>query len=80
MTLGHVKVSWIVVAFAIGVACHAWFYVTTILALPDISDEYARAWQFQLTMFAIFRLPIWVIAFLLVLLFRLRSLSGSESK
>ena len=41
---------------------HAAYYVVSTLALPDIPDAYARTVHFQLLMFAIFRLPLWLLA------------------
>jgi uncharacterized membrane protein YhaH (DUF805 family) len=61
---------WMVVLFALAIAAHAWYYVSTVLALPDISEEYARSWQYQLLMFAIVRLPLWLAAFVFTLVIR----------
>ena len=41
---------------------YAYYYVVTILNLPEPYDAYARNWQFQLLMFSIFRLPLLVMA------------------
>jgi hypothetical protein len=68
--LGKVKAVWLVLLFTLGVSVHAWFYISSVLALPDISDEYARSWQFQLIMFCIFRLPLWLAAFVFTLVVR----------
>jgi len=68
--LGQVKVLWIVILFALGISAHAWFYVSSVLALPDISDEQVRTWQFQLAMFSIFRLPLWLAALVFTLVLR----------
>jgi hypothetical protein len=43
------------------VLLHAWYYVASILASEDIPDAYARAWDFQLLMFGLFRLPFWLL-------------------
>ena len=47
----------ILAVWAIGVAAWAWYYVATVLAGPVV-DSYARNIQFQLLMFAVFRLPL----------------------
>jgi hypothetical protein len=51
-----IVIGWFVVA-----ALYAYYYVVTILALPEDYDAYARNWQFQLLMFCIFRLPYLVL-------------------
>jgi hypothetical protein len=40
---------------------YAYYYVVTILALPEEYDAYARSWKFQLLMFSLFRLPYLVL-------------------
>jgi len=48
-------------AWLVGCAYTAYHYVTSIPALPDINPGYESDWGFQLLMFAIFRLPFWVV-------------------
>ena len=52
--------------FATGL--YAYYYVVTILNLPEPYDAYARNWQFQLLMFSIFRLPFLLMALVLLLI------------
>jgi hypothetical protein len=54
-----------VVAWAVGCAYDAYSHVTSNIALPGI-DAYAATWRFQLSMFAIFRLPFWLVGLLAV--------------
>jgi Na+/proline symporter len=49
------------VVWAITCSLHAAYYVASTLALPEIADAYVRAVQFQLLMFAILRLGLWLI-------------------
>jgi hypothetical protein len=46
---------------------YAYYYVVTILALPEDYDAYARNWRFQLLMFSLFRLPWLILALAIVL-------------
>ena len=41
--LRKVKLSLLIAAFVAAVSAHAWYYVTSILAIPDIPDLYARS-------------------------------------
>jgi hypothetical protein len=50
-------VSWLVVT-----SLYAYYYVVTILALPEEYDAYARNWKFQLLAFSLVRLPYLVLA------------------
>jgi hypothetical protein len=43
--------------WAVGCVVYAYYYITTMLALPEPYDAYARNWQFQLMAFCIVRLP-----------------------
>lgn len=47
---------------------YAFYYVLSILNLPEPYDAYARNWQFQLLMFSIFRLPFLVMALPLLMI------------
>jgi len=60
------------VAWAVACSLHAAYYVASTLALPEIPDAYARTVQFQLLMFAILRLPLWLVG-LGAVMFTLRS-------
>jgi hypothetical protein len=48
-------------------ALYAYYYVVTILALPEPYDAYARNWQFQLFAFSIVRLPILILVLALII-------------
>ncbi len=48
-------------AWVIACALYGYYYVVSILALPEPYDAYARKWEFQLLMFSIFRLPVLVL-------------------
>ena len=58
-------------AWFVCVGLHALYYVNSVLSNAAIPDLYARAWDFQLLMFALFRLPYWV-AVLAILLWAVR--------
>jgi hypothetical protein len=60
-------ISLVVLIWLIASAVYAYYYVVTILALPEEYDAYARNWQFQLLMFSLFRLP-WLVLALAVLI------------
>jgi len=68
--LGRVRAVWFILIFMLGACIHGWYYVTSILAAPDIPEEYARSWSFQLTMFMLFRSPIWLVVLVAVSLLR----------
>jgi hypothetical protein len=55
-----------VAAWFIGCSYSAYYYVTTILASPDIGPGYEQGWGFQLLMFAIVRSPFWLIGLIAV--------------
>jgi len=78
--LARVKLAWIIAIFILATSVHVWYYVTSVLALHDISEEYARSWDFQLVMFAIFRLPLWLAVFVLVVLARVRMSLNTSTK
>jgi hypothetical protein len=52
-------------AWLVGCAYAAYYYITSILALPGW-DAYAYDWRFQLLMFGIFRFPLWVVGLLVI--------------
>lgn len=54
-------------AWLIACAMYGYYYVVTILALLEPYDAYARNRKFQLLMFSIFRLPMLVLALLLII-------------
>ena len=54
-------------AWGIACALYGYYYVVSILALPERYDAYARNWKFQLLMFSIFRLPIFVLLLPLII-------------
>lgn len=54
------------IAWLVAVPLWAWYYVVSILSSPEPYDAYAMNWQFQLMMFAIFRLPYAFIALLVI--------------
>jgi hypothetical protein len=60
-TLLTVTLWFIVTAFS------AYAYVVHRLQLTDLGEGYVRDWQFQLWMFAIFRLPLFVCGLILLL-------------
>jgi hypothetical protein len=51
-----------VLLWLLATGLYAYYYIVTILNLPEPYDAYARNWQFQLLMFSIFRLPFLVLA------------------
>ena len=55
-------IALVVIIWLIASAAYAYYYVVTILALPEDYDAYARNWQFQLLMFSLVRLPLLVLA------------------
>jgi hypothetical protein len=42
--------------------------IATFLALPPSGDLYAHACGFQLMVFALFRLPVWLVGLLVILI------------
>ena len=60
-------ILWTVLLWLLASCVYAYYYVVTILALPEDYDAYARNWKFQLLMFSLFRLP-WLVLALAVLL------------
>ena len=62
----------IVILWLIVSSLYAYYYVVSILALPEEYDAYARNWQFQLLMFAIFRLPLLALALTLLIALAVR--------
>lgn len=65
-----------VAAWSAGCAYAAYHYVTTILALPNLSPGYEQDWQFQMLMFSIVRLPFWVLALIAAIALEVRILKG----
>ena len=59
-------ILWAVLLWLLASCAYAYYYVVTILALPEDYDAYARNWKFQLLMFSLFRLP-WLVLVLAVL-------------
>lgn len=68
--LRRVKLSWLLAVFVVAVSAHAVYYVTAVLAAPDIADLYARSWSFQLMAFCIVRLPLWLVGLAVVIALR----------
>jgi hypothetical protein len=56
-----------IVLWALAVVSHAVWYVTSILSGPPSGDLYANHVSFQLLMFGLLRLPIWLIVLPLVI-------------
>jgi len=57
----------ILLVWVIGCVIHAWYYVHTILSRPDLDPGYEQDSSFQLTMFLIFRFPVWFFGLFLIL-------------
>ena len=55
-----------VLAWLLASSAYAYYYVVSILALPEEYDAYARNLKFQLLMFSLFRLPWLVLALCLL--------------
>ena len=51
-----------VLVWLLASSAYAYYYVVSILALPEEYDAYARNWKFQLLMFSLFRFPWLVLA------------------
>ena len=56
----------ILLLWVIGCVIHAWYYVHSILSSPDLDPGYEQEWSFQLTMFLIFRFPVWGFGLVLI--------------
>jgi hypothetical protein len=54
--------GWLIVT-----SLYAYYYIVTILALPEEYDAYARNWQFQLLMFMLFRFPYMVMILMILI-------------
>jgi H+/Cl- antiporter ClcA len=72
LSLGSIN-PWVLVAiWFVCVGAHATYYVSTILAhAAEIQEWYARSHRYQLLMFAIVRLPVWLGVLLALLLLRM---------
>ena len=57
-----ILVGWLILS-----SLYAYYYVVTILAVPEEYDAYARNWRFQLLMFFLFRLPLLVLVLAIVI-------------
>ena len=55
-------VGWLIIS-----GFYAYYYVVTILNLPEEYDAYARNWTFQLLMFCLFRLPYLVLILAIII-------------
>jgi len=66
----------------VATSLYAYYYVVSILALPDEFDAYAMNWQFQLLMFSLVRLPfmLLVLAVLIKIVLVLPSRTKSSSE
>ena len=73
MKLTKTKVVVLMVSmWAIACVAYAYYYIATMLALPEWPyDTYARNWQFQLMAFCIVRLPFLLAVLLLLILIAL---------
>jgi hypothetical protein len=60
-------ILWTVLLWLLASCVYAYYYVVTILALPEDYDAYARNWKFQLLMFSLVRLP-WLVLVLAIVL------------
>ena len=56
-----------VLCWLVASSAYAYYYIVSILALPEEYDAYARNWEFQLLMFSLFRLPWLVLALCLLI-------------
>jgi hypothetical protein len=56
-------ILWTILVWLLATCVYAYYYVVTILALPEDYDAYARNWRFQVLMFSLFRLP-WLVLLL----------------
>jgi len=54
--------GWLIVT-----SLYAYYYIVTILALPEEYDAYARNWQFQLMAFMIVRFPYMLLILLIII-------------
>lgn len=61
-----------VLVWLILVCLYAYYYVKTVLTLPDLEEGYVRDWQFQLLMFSIFRLPILLLILVIVIFVQIK--------
>ena len=59
-------ILWTILLWSIASCVYAYYYVVTILALPEDYDAYARNWKFQLLAFSLVRLPWLVLALAVV--------------
>ena len=60
-------ISLTILVWLMASSVYAYYYVASILALPEEYDAYARNWKFQLLMFSLFRLPWLVLALCLLI-------------
>ena len=50
-------ILWTILVWLLATCAYAYYYIVTILALPEDYDAYARNWRFQLLAFSLVRLP-----------------------
>jgi len=64
------------------IACLAYelHRISAILALPPSGDLYAHSWGFQLGVFAVLRLPVWIVALLVVFVVEFALLTRRASR
>ena len=68
-------VGWLFLVLAIGCATHALYFVHSMINTPDADPGYETDWHFKLLMFAIFRLPFWILG---VVLFALSNIADVD--
>ena len=69
-----------VILWAIGVGCHASYYVHSVLSGPPSPDLYANSVGFQLVAFALLRLPVWLLSLVLLLVVEFSILGRLSSR
>ena|SRR5436190_5458539 len=75
LVIGSTVCLWLIATSA-----GAYFYALARIGAPDGSLGYEATWRFQLVMFSIFRLPLFLVALALVLWVENRFLSGQTRR
>ena len=72
--------TWTVVGWCLLVLILGYFYARSRVYAPDSAPGYETTWSFQLAMYAIFRLPIYVIILCCALVFETQFFKARNRK
>ncbi len=67
------------IAWVIGCGFYAYYYVSSILSLPDLGQGYVQDWSFQLLMFFIFRFPLLLIVLIVIMVVEVMATKNTKT-